>query len=57
MGSREKSGTYVLAAKPEFEQLAVNRLGEDSSRSNACPIVSDGQILLRTDKAIYCIGK
>ncbi len=55
-GLSRQDGTYVLAAKPEFEQLAVNKLGDDSSRANACPIVSDGQILLRTDKAIYCIG-
>ncbi|MHB8898782.1 MAG: outer membrane protein assembly factor BamB family protein [Thermoguttaceae bacterium] len=56
-GLSREDGTYVLAAGPEFKQLAVNTLGDDSSRANACPIVSDGQILLRTDKAIYCIGK
>ena len=56
-GLSQVNGTYVLAAKPEFEQLAVNKLGDDSSRANASPIVSGGQILLRTDKAIYCIGK
>lgn len=56
-GLSQHNGTYVLAAKPEFQQLAVNKLGDDSSRANASPIVSEGQILLRTDEAIYCIGK
>ncbi len=56
-GLSQDKGTYVLAAGPEFKQLALNTLGDDSSRANACPIVSDGQILLRTDKAIYCIAK
>jgi outer membrane protein assembly factor BamB len=56
-GLSRQDGTYVLAAKPEFEQLTVNKFADDSTRANACPIVSDAQILLRTDKAIYCIGK
>lgn len=55
-GLSQENGTYVLPAKPVFDQLAVNTFADDSSRANACPVVSDGQILLRTDKAIYCIG-
>jgi outer membrane protein assembly factor BamB len=49
-------GTYVLAAKPEFEQLAHNEL-DDRSKFNASPIVADGKLLLRSDKYLYCIGK
>jgi outer membrane protein assembly factor BamB len=49
-------GTYVLAAKPEFEQLAHNKL-DDRSTFNASPIVADGKLLLRSDKYLYCIGK
>ncbi len=49
-------GTFVLAAKPEFEQLAQNRL-EDRSTFNASPIISGGRIFLRSDKYLYCIGK
>lgn len=56
-GVSRENGTYVLSAKPEFEQLTVNTFADDATRANACPIVSDGQILLRTDKTIYCIGK
>ncbi len=54
--SQEK-GTYVLPAKPKFEQLAVNRFEDDDTRCNASIVVTDNQILLRTDKAIYCIAK
>ncbi|WP_182868399.1 outer membrane protein assembly factor BamB family protein [Stieleria mannarensis] len=49
-------GTYVLAAKPEFEQLAHNRL-DDRSTFNASPIVAGGKLYLRSDKNLYCIGK
>ena len=49
-------GTYVLAAKPQFEQLAHNRL-DDRSTFNASPIVADGKLYLRSDKYLYCIGK
>jgi outer membrane protein assembly factor BamB len=50
------SGTYVLAAKPEFEQLAHNKI-DDGSRFNASPIVAGGKLILRSDKFLYCIGK
>lgn len=47
---------HVVAAKPEFELLASNSLGERGT-FNASPAVAGKQLLLRTDKAIYCIGK
>jgi outer membrane protein assembly factor BamB len=49
------SGTFVLSARPEFEQLAHNVL--DESTCNASPAVSNGQLLLRSNQALYCIGK
>lgn len=54
--SRE-NGTYVVAASPKFKLLAVNKFQDDPSRANACIIVSNNQLIMRTDKAIYCIGK
>jgi hypothetical protein len=36
--------------------LARNHLGDDSV-FNATPVVSDGQLLLRSDRFLYCIGK
>ncbi len=49
--------TYVLVAKPEFEQLAVNVFEDDDTRTNASIVVHDNQLIMRTDKAIYCIGQ
>ena len=53
----QRNGTFVVAAKPEFELLAHNTFADDDSRTNASPAVSHGQLLLRTDRALYCIGK
>ncbi len=52
----QHKGTFVVAAKPEFELVAHNVLEEDDSRTNASPAVSNGQLLLRTDRFLYCIG-
>ena len=49
-------GTYVLAAGKEFKELALNKFEDDNSRTNANPIVSEGCLLLRTDRYLYCIG-
>ncbi len=45
--------TIVFAADPEkFDLLAVNEIGE---KSNSTIAVSNGQIFLRTWRALYCI--
>jgi outer membrane protein assembly factor BamB len=48
--------TFVLAAKPKFEQLAVNDL-RDRSIFNGSPAVDGSQLLIRSDKFLYCVGK
>ena len=48
-------GTYVLAAKPEFEILAHNKLEEDGL-FNASPAIANGNLFLRSDTHLYCIG-
>jgi outer membrane protein assembly factor BamB len=53
----QKDGTFVVAAKPKFELLAFNKFEGDDSRTNASPAVHNGQLLLRTDRRLYCIGK
>jgi hypothetical protein len=53
----QENGTYVLEAGPKFKQLAVNKFQDDNSRTNASIIVTDNQLILRSDKAIYCIGQ
>ena len=49
-------GTIVLAVGPEFEELARNDLG-DRSIFNATPVVSNGELLLRSNRYLYCIGR
>ncbi len=53
--SRER-GTFVIAAAPEFKQLALNIIAGDDSIFNASPAVSKGQLLLRSDRLLYCVG-
>jgi len=50
------NGAMVLAAGKEFKELARNDPG-DQSVFNATPVISNGQLLLRSDKFLYCIGK
>jgi outer membrane protein assembly factor BamB len=47
--------SVVLAAKPEFEQLAMNVL-EDRSRFDASPAVDGNRLLVRSGKFLYCLG-
>jgi hypothetical protein len=44
----------VIEAGPEFKVIASNPLGE---RCQASPAVSQGQIFIRTDKNLFCIGE
>jgi outer membrane protein assembly factor BamB len=48
-------GTFVFDAGTEFKQLAHNSF-EEGERNNACLAVDRGQILLRDDANIYCLG-
>ena len=50
-------GIVVLAAKPEYEELAVNVIQSDETLVNASPAISGNQLLLRTDSYLYCIGE
>jgi len=52
-----RGGTYVLAAKPEFGQLAHNRFESDESDFNASPAISNGQLFLRSNRYLYCTAK
>jgi outer membrane protein assembly factor BamB len=50
------NGTYVVAAKPQFELVAhVPHL--DRSTHNGSPAVSDGKLLIRSNEALYCVGQ
>ena len=52
--TNEDGVTSVVKAGPEFAVLAENDFGEYVLSS---PAVSDGQIFIRTDKALYAIGE
>jgi len=48
-------GAMVLSAGSEFEQLAHNVFSDDDSIFNASPVVSNGQLLIRSDRFLYCV--
>jgi hypothetical protein len=45
---------FVVKASDKFELVAKNELGETC---NAAPAISDGQVFIRTDKHLWCVGK
>jgi hypothetical protein len=50
-------GVYVIAAKPEFELVALNKIEGDDTAFSASPVpLGKDRMLLRSDKALYCIG-
>ncbi|MFP4580923.1 MAG: serine/threonine protein kinase, partial [Candidatus Sumerlaeia bacterium] len=50
------TGTYVLEAGPSYKLLAHNKIEGDDTTFNASPApLGNDAILLRSDKAIYCI--
>lgn len=44
---------FVFKASPKFELVSVNSLGE---RSNSSVVPSNGELFIRTHKALYCIS-
>jgi outer membrane protein assembly factor BamB len=52
--SNRASDTIVLRAAPQFEVLSVNPLHDGNT--NSSPAFSEGEIWIRTDKHLWCIG-
>jgi outer membrane protein assembly factor BamB len=50
------NGVYVLAQGPKFEVLAHNQFDSDASDFNASPALVQGHLLLRSNRALYCVG-
>lgn len=54
-------GTFVISADGQFKQIAHNVIGDESDEGrmqlNASPVPHRGQLLLRTNKMLYCIGR
>jgi outer membrane protein assembly factor BamB len=55
-GVSREQGVFVLATGPDFEQLAHNRFASDANVFNATPAVCQGQVFLRSDRFLYCLG-
>jgi outer membrane protein assembly factor BamB len=47
---------FVLKLSPEFEQLAVNRVTTEEEDFSATPAISGGNLFIRSDKHLYCVG-
>jgi outer membrane protein assembly factor BamB len=50
-------GILVLAATPEYKELAINVLDSGEDLFNASPAISGDDLLIRTDSFLYCVGK
>jgi outer membrane protein assembly factor BamB len=50
----ENGRMTVVEDGPAFKTVAQNDLGE---KCCASPAISQGNLFIRTDKALYCIGK
>jgi outer membrane protein assembly factor BamB len=51
-----REGTFVFEANREMKQIGHNDLG-DASDFNATPAIAKDALYLRSNKALYCIGK
>lgn len=47
---------YVLEAGSEFNQLSANRVTNDAEDFSATPAIVDGEIFIRSSKALYCVS-
>jgi outer membrane protein assembly factor BamB len=49
-------GTLVLPASPEFKILAQNRFSADDTDFNGTPALSNNELFLRSNLALYCVA-
>jgi hypothetical protein len=49
-------GTLILPANPSFKILAQNRVTGDDTDFNATPAISDSELFLRSNQALYCVS-
>lgn len=47
---------HVIEAKPEFKELATNDLSFDQSGFGGTPAISHGNLFLRSNTHLYCVG-
>jgi outer membrane protein assembly factor BamB len=46
---------FIIKASSQFEQIGVNSIGEETTCSSLA--LADGQVFLRTYKALWCLGR
>lgn len=52
------NGTFVIEPSADgLQVLAQNKIEGDETLFNATPAVADGKLLLRSQKALYCVGE
>ena len=51
-----RNGTFVLPMGEQFKVLAQNRFASDTTDFNASPAISQGRLLLRSNRCLYCIA-
>jgi outer membrane protein assembly factor BamB len=58
MYSVSRSGEiYVVQLGSEYKLLSVNRVSPESDEFfNSTPAISDGNLFLRSNTTLYCIG-
>jgi outer membrane protein assembly factor BamB len=49
--------TVVIAAGPKFERLADNTLESNRGVFNSTPALAGNRLLLRSNRALYCLGE
>ncbi|TWU56492.1 outer membrane biogenesis protein BamB [Rubripirellula tenax] len=49
------AGILVIAASPEYHELATNQLGDESERFNATPAIVGDRLLIRSDRTLYSV--
>lgn len=49
-------GTFVIRAKPKFEQIALNQFAGDPTEFNATPAISGGRLYIRSNLYLYSVA-
>lgn len=57
VATSRSAGTFVIEAGAHFKLFGVNRIEGDPTRFHGTPAVSGGVLLLRSEKALYAVGR
>ena len=52
-----KSGAFIIPASTTYKKVRINVFASDDSQFNATPAVAGDRLLLRSEKALYCVSK